>query len=178
MLLTMPWSHMIGCVFLTTLVAGCASQVPREIREAPAGSPSEAAVRVEPDKYVGTRVRWGGKILKVENRPNESWIEIVSYPLESSGRPDEERASGGRFLARNTGFLDPAVLATGQAITVTGTLESGVSRLIGEFSYKFPVVKIEAYYLWPVLPPPSYPPPFWWYDPWWPYPHHRYPYWP
>ena len=47
-------------------------------------------------------VRWGGAIASVENRRDETWIEIVERPLNTD-------KSAGRFLARVDGFLDPAV---------------------------------------------------------------------
>src|SRR3569623_155255 len=147
---------MMGLVLLTAL-GGCASRIPPQIREAPAISPTEQVVRGHVQQFVGTPVRWGGSIGAVENRAAETWVEIVSRPLQGKGRP----------------------------ITVTGKVEGEEQRPIGKFVYSFPVVAIGSYYLWPPLPPaPRYPPSYW-NDPWWPGPYfsspwylrHRYPYW-
>jgi len=175
---------MMGLVLLTAL-GGCASRIPPQIREAPANSPTEQVVRGHVQQFVGTPVRWGGSIGAVENRAAETWVEIVSRPLQGNGRPEEELDSSGRFLARYTGFLDPMIFTKGRLITVTGKVEGEEQRPIGKFVYSFPVVAIGSYYLWPPLPPaPRYPPSYW-NDPWWPGPYfsspwylrHRYPYW-
>jgi outer membrane lipoprotein len=171
---------LIGSVLL---LAGCATTVPLSIRTAPPGSPTLAVVRDNPDQYVGGKVRWGGIIAGVENRAKETWLEIVGRPLTNSGRPAPQGRSGGRFLARVGTFLDPAVYAQGKSVTVVGTLQQSVQRPIGQYPYRFPVVRTEMVYLWPPLPEPRpyiYDP-FWrdpfWYDPWYPYhrpwPYHR-----
>lgn len=167
-------------LIMTGFLGACASQIPNEIRHVPPEMPSESAVREQPQHYLGARVRWGGTVVSVENRPSESVIEIISRPLESNGRPQDEQPGLGRFLARFSGFLDPAVITAGQPITVLGTVEGTEEHAIGKYQYQFPVIKIESYYLWPPKPVQAYPPPYWydpwWYDPWWPYPHYPRPY--
>lgn len=164
----------LGASLFSLLMAGCAGNVPKAIRESPPG-PSVAEARAQQGP-IGARVRWGGNIAKVENHATETWIEIVERSLESDGRPRQEDRSGGRFLARITGFLDPAVYAVGRQMTVAGMLTELITRPIGEFPYTFPAVKVEEYYLWPPLPErsayPYHAPP--WYDPW--YPWRPYPY--
>src|SRR4051812_21365403 len=166
--------------FFSLVLVGCASQVPRAVSEPPPSKLSVAEARANQGP-LGANVRWGGTIAKVENRETETWIEIVERPLDSDGRPQPVDQSGGRFLARITGFLDPVVYAPGRAITVTGTLPEIITRPIGDYPYAFPVVKAASFYLWPLLPPrSSYQDP--WYDPWYPW-HHPfydpwYPYYP
>ncbi len=171
-------------IILVAWLNACASQIPPQIREAPAGSPSEDMVRGQVQQHLGTVVRWGGTIVAVENRPGRSWVELVARPLQSNGRPAEEGQSSGRFLARYDGFLDPVVYSPGRALTVVGKIAGEERRPIDKFDYSFPVVAIENYYLWPPpSPAPPYQPPPYWDDPWWPYPYypwyyrHRYPYW-
>src|SRR3569833_3578282 len=96
----------------TTLHGACASQVPRPIREAPLG-PTLEMVRGHVQQYIGTDVRGGGRIVKVEKRPAETVLEIVARPLQDYGRPAEEGESSGRFLARYSGFLDPMIYTKG-----------------------------------------------------------------
>ncbi len=156
---------------------GCASNLPKDITEAPPGGPSVAAVRADPQRFTGAQVRWGGTIAAVENRQHETWIEVVDRELYSGGRPESGDATRGRFLARIPGFLDPAVYAKGRQITVAGTVDGTVTRPIGQYSYRFPVVAVRTHVLWEPLPERrEYYDPFWpgYYDPWWPY--YRYPY--
>jgi len=167
-------------LFLAMAIAGCASDIPRPIREAPAESASHTQALMNPEQYHGVAVRWGGVIATVENRQAETWIEIVERPLDADGQPRATDKSAGRFLARVQGFLDPAIFAAKRLVTVAGSLEDNHTRNIGEHPYTYPVVHVEHIYLWPIPPKAAhyYRSPYW-YDPWYPwgwgypYPHRR-----
>lgn len=160
------------------LVAGCAANVPREIREPPLNDPSVAEVRTQPQQFVGAHVRWGGTIAAVENRANETRVEIVARALAGDGRPRETDRSPGRFIAVIDGFLDPMVYAEGREITVTGVVAGETTGRIDEHDYTYPVIRVDNYLLWPPRPeltPRDLPP--WYYDPWYPWRPHFHPYW-
>jgi outer membrane lipoprotein len=164
-------------IFIAMLSA-CASGIPRPISEPPPVKTSVAEARTDIERLRGTQVRWGGKIAGVENHPTETWIDIVELPLSRYGRPQETDRSGGRFIARIEGFLDPHVYTSGRQITVAGTLEKTLSRAIGDYPYTYPVVKTEVHHLWSPLedmPPRYYYDPYW-YDPWYPWGYPPYPY--
>jgi outer membrane lipoprotein len=165
---------MVG-LFSTGMLVGCATQMPVPIREKIATNPTIQEVAHNVDAYKGQRVRWGGMIQNVENRKSETIIEIVGRDLDKSGRPIESDKSTGRFLANKSGFLDPAIYAKGRSLTVVGTIETGVKRDIGEFSYFYPEVKVDTYYLWEKIQP-RYVDPYW-YDPWYPWYPYGYPWW-
>jgi len=131
------------------LATGCASNVPRAIQEAPAGNPTVGEVRDDIDPYQGVRVRWGGTIASVENRENETWIEVVATELGRYGRPKGSDYAFGRFIVRIEGFLDPQIYAEGRELTVAGEVESRLVRPIGEHPYTYPLVRASTYYLWP-----------------------------
>jgi outer membrane lipoprotein len=101
----------------------------------------------------GGRVRWGGTIASVDVGKTDTCFEIVSHPLDKEARPVASDETGGRFIACAPGFYDPSVYAEGREVTVTGTLESPVTRKIGERDYLFPRVKASVVYLWPRRPP-------------------------
>ena len=147
------------------LVAGCAT-VPEAIRTPPPDDLQPAAVRLEPERYRDAVVRWGGVIAAVHNDADETVLEIVARRLDSQGRPRDEDRSDGRFLARTSGFLDPAIYATGRELTVRGVVEGMVEQPIGEYRYRYPKLRAEQLYLWPVRLPPE---PNYRYDPYWPY---------
>ena len=171
-------------ILLALTLAGCASDIPKPVREAPAVNITPAQALAEPDSLKGQAVRWGGSIARVENRKDETWIEIVERPLARDGEPDRYKVGGTRFLARVSGFLDPEVYSTKRLLTVTGTLDGVTTRSIGEYPYRFPVVQVTDWYLWPPLAPRYAYPPYgygpYWYDPWYPwrplYPYPPYPY--
>jgi len=156
-------------------LAGCASNIPVEIADAPEVTVSVAEARAQPGRYVGTQVRWGGAIAAVTNLENETVVEVVARNLDSRGQPREEDYSPGRFMARIPEFIDPTVYATQREFTVFGTLVESREGKIGEFAYTYPVVQVANHILWE---PRLEPDPFY-YDPfYYPYRWHRpYRYW-
>jgi len=167
-------------VILALSIAGCAAGPPEAISRVPHENPSLTRVRLDVDAFAGADVRWGGIITKVENKAEQTWIEIVKMPLYSNGKPEAAGSSDGRFIASFDRFLDPVVYELGSRLTVVGRIDGGVRRPIGDYDYLFPIVVVDGSYLWPPidpLPPPAYPYPWWYYDPWYPYPwpYHRHP---
>jgi outer membrane lipoprotein len=169
-------------LLLGLALAGCASDIPRPIREAPAENIPLTQALQNPEKHRGAAVRWGGAIAAVENRRDSTWIEVVERPLDADGQPRNTDKSAGRFLAWVDGFLDPSIFAPKRQVTVAGTLDGNSSRTIGEHPYTYPVVHVQHIYLWPVPPKALqyyYPPPYYyWYGPWYPwgypYPYRHY----
>ncbi len=136
-------------VLILFLGTGCATNVPIEIREPVAGSPTIAAIQDNPKAFQGQPVRWGGAIVSVKNAADTAEIEVVAKVLGPSGRPQRGDATLGRFLIRVTGFHDPAVFHTGRDITVYGLVDGTMSRDIGEYPYTYPVVKAIRLHGWP-----------------------------
>lgn len=167
------------------LLGGCASYVPEAIRKAPPGPTATVQeVRADPERFVGTQVRWGGTIAQVQNRKDGTWIQVVARDLANDGRPRADDRSMGRFVATFDRFLDPMVYSQGRSITVVGTLGEVATISIGDYPYRFPVVKVQQHYLWEPLREVEriYGPSPWYYDPWYYDPWYRYhwpyrPYW-
>lgn len=159
----------IGYVIIVSILIGCASRAPAPISKIPAGNLSVAEVGTDTARFIGTEVRWGGVITKVENKATRTWVEVLSRELRKNGQPKVVGESGGRFIASFQGFADPVVYRVGHLLTVLGSIEGQTTRPIGEYAYSFPVVAVTASYLWRMEPEPvqyEYPPPWWYYDPW------------
>ena len=156
---------------LLALTASCASNVPALIGAVLPNNPALAQVRERPDEAIGKTVRWGGIIAKVDNHQTETWIEIVDKTLQWDGAPEDSDKSQGRFIARITGFVDPMIYEKGRRLTVYGELEQAVVHRIGDFTYLFPVVRVQESHLWAEVPDMIYLDP-WpiWYEPWYPRP--------
>ncbi len=154
------------------LLSACASNIPNAIRIAPTHAISIKAAQFSPESTMDAQVRWGGNIISINNKPNETWIEVLARPLDYEGEPNSEAASQGRFLARINGFLDPAIYAPERKITLRGRLESTIVRLIGKHPYRFPLIRTQAHYLWPKSPEVADS----WQDPWYPYPYRHDPF--
>ncbi|MGH8565676.1 MAG: Slp family lipoprotein [Gammaproteobacteria bacterium] len=138
--------YLLGLPVMLSLGA-CQSTVPIEIREAPAGSPPLSEAR-EKHAFEGVPVRWGGTIVSVKNRENDTLVEILGKPLDSDGEPVAADDPLGRFMVRVEGFLDPAIYRPSRDVTVYGSLEKPIERTVGERPYTFPVVRSQTLYLW------------------------------
>ncbi len=136
-----------GTLFLT--LAGCNSHLPVTIQSPPERDLQYAQVKQEIPVYQDEIVRWGGKIVAVENREDSTWIEILANPLNSFGRPIHNRDYAGRFIARIDGYLDAEQYAKDRYITISGKVETGLVRLIDEYPYHYPLIHVQEYYLWP-----------------------------
>lgn len=126
--------------------------MPIEIRESPPGSPPLSEARENVRALEGVPVRWGGTIVSLKNRENDTLIEILGKALGSDGEPVAADDSLGRFMVRVEGFLDPAIYRPGRNVTVYGSLEKPIEGTLGERPYTFPVVRAQTPYLWPDEP--------------------------
>jgi len=161
-----PWLVFPGWLLLAALLVGCASTVPPSIRVAEPEALSLEQARARGEEAIGAGVRWGGRVLGVENRADETWVEVLALPLGWEGEPKTDSKALGRFLARVSGFLDPAVYAPDRRITVSGALDAPVTRPVGRFPYVYPVVRVREQYLREEPPPREPRDP--WCDPWGP----------
>jgi outer membrane lipoprotein len=160
-------------VFALLWFTGCASKLPSAISQPPEQPVSVRQVQGKPDQYRSRTVRWGGEILEVQNRSEHTDVLVLGRALKKSGEPREEGEVEGRFIARFSGFLDPGQLPKGRLLTVSGPVIGVEERKVGEYPYRYPVVQVVAWHLWP-KPQPRY----YYRDPWWPYyPWYPYPYW-
>lgn len=161
-----------GALLALLLLAAC-STVPRDLRGAGEAdsSISLASLRSHTVEANGQLVRWGGMIARVQNKDNQSWIEIVEKPLDRSGRPLDENVTGGRFMAIFDRFLDPLIFSQGREITVQGALQPAVDGKVGEQAYQYFVVTGGGLHLWEPRPIRDYERGYFimssWWDPWW-----------
>lgn len=158
----------ITALVLSAALSGCAG-TPEELRGG-YGGPAPAGA-TEDD--IGTAVRWGGRLLEVQPQRDRTCFEILSRELNDVARPAESSTrSGRRFLACRDGFADPASWPADSDITVVGEISGFETRPIGEYDYRYPVLRLDAAHIWPerrTVDPAPMPPPRWWYDPYWHY---------
>ena len=160
----MPRYRPLTLVAALALLGGCAT-IPKPL-EGNFTSLSTAAA--QQGGAGGTRVRWGGEIIKTEPGPQQTCFYLLSRPLDSQARPEAGSAGNnqGRFVACRDGFYDPEVFTRGRELTVTGTLHGAVTQKVGDYDYAYPRVVADVVYLWPKrVPMVRYPPGY--YDPFW-----------
>jgi outer membrane lipoprotein len=130
-------------------LSACAG-LPAAVKNVPVSNLSYKQVSADPNNYKDTPVRWGGVIIDVENEENQTLVQVLSYPLDYSGRPRTTKQSEGRFVVKSAEFLDPAVYKKDREITVAGVLEGDIERKIGKKTVRLPLLSSTAIYLWPV----------------------------
>jgi outer membrane lipoprotein len=128
------------------LMSGCAT--PYDIGNADSHvTPVEAAKDVA--GMLNHAVAWGGLIAAAKNLPDKSELEVVSYPLDSENRPNQDAKPTGRFLVVQSGYLETADFAPGRLITVVGAVTETRPGTVGEAKYIYPVVVATRLKLWP-----------------------------
>lgn len=152
-------SSLIVCL---GLLGGCAHVISPELRErairAPIRSPGGGLLDA-PEQFRGKTVVLAGVIVRTENLPEGTMIEVMETPADSRGRPMNLDASEGRiFVLREGVVLDPLVFAPGREVTFGGEVLGGRKARLGEISRVYPVIAARELYLWE---PRQYRDPYW-----------------
>jgi outer membrane lipoprotein len=137
------------------LLCAC-SHLPPAIENAPTGDLSYNQAIQNINAHKNAMVRWGGVIIDIENEQYQSLIQVLLYPLNSSGRPRLDQANGGRFIIKSPEFLDPAVYTKNAEVTVYGALVGDMEKTIDKKTLKLPVVLLQVIHLWPPYNPYNY----------------------
>ena len=154
--------------FLTISCAPFSQEVMKEVdRDIPFPE-----VLKNPEAFRGKGVLWGGVIVETVNRQEDSLVVVMQTELDFQKRPKDLDRSPGRFIARRSGFLDPAIFGKGREVTVAGTVAGREERPVGQVLYAYPLVDALDIRLWDKIEPVPYDPWFWG-----PYPYWGYPYW-
>jgi len=136
----------IATAILPTLLAACTT-VPTPLQGQFETLTPHLAVDGD---HTGASVRWGGRIIRTEPRPDRTCFEVISTQLNADGRPVwASDDTWGRFIACRTGFYDPALFEPNREITFTGRIEGYEQRKIEDYAYNFPRVDVDVVYLWP-----------------------------
>lgn len=141
------WQAML-LLFMCLVASACApslfSQYASQVRE----PISVVQAKSNPIRYKGEMVIWGGKIVKLTNRQDGTYLEILQLPLSYDARPQESDRSEGRFVAVYPGFLDPAIYRENRLVTIAGRIQGLEIISIGETKHSVPLVKAEKVHLW------------------------------
>lgn len=136
----------ISLIFVLSLILTACSGLPPTINSAP--SPNIQLQTQAMPEIVGKNVRWGGRIIGVDNAEDSTTIQLLAFPLNSFGRPISDDESVGRFIIYSDGFLDPEVYKVDRYMTVFGTVTAEQSIQVGQKTLHLPVVKMSEYHIW------------------------------
>ena len=140
---------MVPLLAFVAILSGCATTPSGQQIGTTDSTVKVSSVRQQPEHYQNAEVIWGGSVIGIDNRAEETWIEIIDRPLRRSGIPDLREKSNGRFFAIVPGFLDPLDYSDGQSITISGTVTGSETRKISEADYNYPKVAVVDHQLWP-----------------------------
>lgn len=129
------------------LLAACA---PAPIYQTPPGTVAATPMQVAqtPERYARVNVIWGGTVVSVKNLTNDTEIEVLAFPLDSSQRPRLKGNAAGRFIAVLPGYVESLNYPQGSPITVSGTLNGSRAGTVGQAPYVFPLVKVTQSHRW------------------------------
>ncbi len=138
------------CLLAATILflTGCAPVISSQSLSLVDREISFAELRQTPDRYIGKHFLLAGQIAGIWNSNEGSELEIVQFATDNRGEITDMSRSGGRFIARNAEFLEPAVYRNGLLVTVVGEMKGKKNMLIGDATYTYPVLVIREIYLW------------------------------
>ena len=136
-------------LFLLCLFLGACTGLPKSMRDTNVTNVTYTQASQNIDSHKDVLIRWGGIVIDVENEENFSLVQIMFYPLSYSGRPQPDKLSGGRFVIKSNEFLDPVIYAKNMEITVVGTLNGKIQRIVGKKTIKVPLIQSTTIHLWP-----------------------------
>jgi outer membrane lipoprotein len=174
--LDMAWHKFTWFLVLSLSLSGafgCAYPISKQLRQEASKEVTFPMVLQNPTAYVGVIVLWGGEIIETASVRGGSEIIVLETPLDYQEMPESERYSRGRFIAKSSKFLDPAIYKKEERITLAGEIIGKQARPLGDTEYTYPVVMIKQLHLWRKKRP--YPLPYYrwapyWYGPYgWPY---------
>lgn len=162
------------------IIAGCTYPISKQLRSQVNPELTFLQVIKDPQAFLGEKIILGGVIVKTRNLDTGTEIEVVQKDLDAFGYPSEGDESGGRFILRKKGFLEPEIYAAGRVVTGAGVLAESKKGKVDKAEYEFPVVEVEELKLWEPYNYYRYGyPPYSYYDPFWQpyggyYPNHYY----
>ncbi len=143
----MKWYVIWSCLFFVACTN--LSQMPSKAVNTNIQNITYAQVLKDKDARKNIPIRLGGLVIDVENKEKYSLVQILFFPLNRSGEPQLDLASGGRFVIKSTDFFDPIIYTKNRKITVEGALDGEIERTVGERIIKVPLIQSSTTHLWP-----------------------------
>jgi outer membrane lipoprotein len=139
----------LNLMLLTLLAVAACTTLPELDTAGVNAGLTPARVVTDPQRWVGSKVLWGGAILEITNLKDSTRLEVLSHPLDGNMRPKPGARTQGRFVVEQSGYLEPATYAPDRLLTVVGIVSGTETRDIGAATAMRPVVESTQLYLWP-----------------------------
>jgi len=136
----------LSVLFACLLITGCASDACRTSIGNPSITPSRVSAS---DSHVGEPAQWGGILVQSRHLKGSTELEIISYPLDSCGRPIVGAGKTGRFIIVHPGFLETTDYQPGRRVSAAGRITGIRTGKVGDAVYSFPLLESYKVQLWP-----------------------------
>ena len=157
---------LMSLVLLIPLTS-CAPVISKQIRDQVKPDITFAAVLQNPEQYQGHMVIFSGVIIEATNTKEGTVIKVLQRPDGFRGQPKDTDESEGRFLARDSRYLDVDVYAKGRSVTIAGEVQGKQVLPLGGIEYTYPLIQIKEIYLWPEVKRYYERYPYWYYNDYW-----------
>ncbi len=135
-------------LLLTCLaLAACATPAFKNVGNPVAIVPSD--VQQSADRYAGSEVIWGGRIIGVENRELTTEVEVIGYPLDRDQQPMPDAPTVGRFIIVLPGFVEPLDYPAGRHLSAHGIVSGTRLGHVDEHEYLYPLLRAQEINVWP-----------------------------
>ena len=138
----------VGLLSVMLLFLGCATGISKQALSQVSYHLPFAEMQEHPKEFIGEVALLGGKVIETQTLKGATELTVLQLELDSQHRPKDNDQSKGRFLVVADKFLDPAIYAKGELVTVVGRLQGAVTRPIGERDYVYPKLSALKIKLW------------------------------
>ena len=136
-------------LLLITALQGCSYAISPDLVRQADRDVTFKQLQADPDAHAGKIVILGGTIVSVQDRKNETMIEIAQKKLDYWGKPHRTDTIGGHFQVLHKGRLDAMLYAPGRDITVGGEVIGSRDRPAAESSSSFLLLRDRELKIWP-----------------------------
>lgn len=134
-------------VLMCGVLTACATPAFKDAGNSVAIMPSD--VQQSADRYKGSEVVWGGRIIAVANREQTTEIEVIGYPLDRDQQPMPDAPTVGRFIVVVPGFVEALDYPAGRHLSVYGVVSGTRVDHVDEHEYLYPLLRAREVNVWP-----------------------------
>lgn len=134
-------------VLMCGMLTACVTPAFKDAGNSVAISPSD--VQQSADRYTGSEVVWGGRIIAIENRERTTEVQVIGYPLDRDQQPMLDAPTVGRFIIVLPGFVEPLDYPVGRHLSVYGIVSGVHLGHVDEHEYLFPMLDAREVNVWP-----------------------------
>lgn len=134
-------------VLACTGLAACATPAFKNAGNAVPVAPSD--VQYSPDRFTGSEVVWGGRIVALNNHDQTTEVEVIGYPLDRDQQPMPDAATVGRFIIVLPGLVESTDYPVDRHLSVYGIVSGTRLVNVDEREYLYPLLSAREVNVWP-----------------------------